>query len=48
MKRYDFNQDWTVRPIKEGGASVPVTIPHDAMRTEERVATSTGEGNIDV
>ena len=46
MRKYDFNQGWTVRPIKEGGVAYPVSIPHDAMRTEERVATSTGEGNI--
>lgn len=32
--------------MKEGGEAYPVSIPHDAMRTEERVATSTGEGNI--
>ena len=46
MKKYDFNQGWTCRPMKEGAAAYPVSIPHDAMRTEERVATSTGEGNI--
>ena len=32
--------------MKEGAEAYPVSIPHDAMRTEERVATSTGEGNI--
>ena len=31
--------------MKRCGAS-PVSLPHDAMRTEERVAASTGEGNI--
>lgn len=32
--------------MKEGGEAISVSIPHDAMRTEARVATSTGEGNI--
>ena len=46
MKRYDFNRDWSVRSMKEEGVAYPVSVPHDAMRTEARVATSTGEGNI--
>ena len=32
--------------MKEEGVAYPVSVPHDAMRTEARVATSTGEGNI--
>ena len=45
MKRYDFNHDWLCRSLGTG-ETVPVTLPHDAMRTERRVNTSTGEGNI--
>ena len=45
MKRYDFNQDWTCQSLKTG-ETIPVTLPHDAMRTEQRVNTSMGEGNI--
>jgi beta-galactosidase len=45
MKRYDFNQDWTCKSLKTG-KTIPVTLPHDAMRTERRVNTSLGEGNI--
>ena len=46
MRRYDFNQNWTCRPLGRAGDAVPVTLPHDAMRTEARVSTSLGEGNI--
>ena len=46
MKRYDFNTGWTCRPLSREGEAVPVTLPHDAMRTEQRVSTSLGEGNI--
>ncbi len=46
MKRYDFNRGWTCRALKPGGEAFPVTLPHDAMRTEARVSTSLGEGNI--
>ena len=46
MRRYDFNHGWTCRALKPGAEPVPVTLPHDAMRTEERVPTSLGEGNI--
>ena len=46
MKRYDFNHDWTCRALKPGAQAIPVTLPHDAMRTEARVNTSLGEGNI--
>ena len=46
MKRYDFNRGWTCRALKPGGEPIPVTLPHDAMRTEARVGTSLGEGNI--
>ncbi len=46
MKKLDFNQDWTCRPLSREGGPVPVTLPHDAMRTEARVPTSLGEGNI--
>lgn len=46
MKRFDFNHDWTCLSLKPGSTPVPVTLPHDAMRTEARVSTSLGEGNI--
>lgn len=46
MKRFDFNTGWTCRALKSGAEAVPVTLPHDAMRTEARVSTSVGEGNI--
>ena len=46
MKRCDFNTGWTCRPLSREGDAVPVTLPHDAMRTERRVETSLGEGNI--
>ena len=46
MKRIDFNRGWTCRPLSREGEAIPVTLPHDAMRTEARVPTSLGEGNI--
>lgn len=46
MKKLDFNRDWTCRALKDGATAIPVTLPHDAMRTEARVNTSLGEGNI--
>ena len=46
MKKYDFNTGWTVRALKPDAKPVAVTLPHDAMRTEARVNTSLGEGNI--
>ena len=46
MKKLDFNQGWTCRAMKDGAAGFPVTLPHDAMRTEKRVPSSMGEGNI--
>jgi len=46
MRKMDFNRDWTCRPLSREGEAVPVTLPHDAMRTEARVPTSLGEANI--
>ena len=46
MKRIDFNTGWTCRALKPGAEAIPVTLPHDAMRTEARVNTSLGEANI--
>ncbi len=46
MIRSDFNTGWTVRPLSREGEALPVTLPHDAMRTERRVPDSAGEGNI--
>lgn len=46
MKRYAFNTDWTCTPLSGDGKATNVTLPHDAMRTEERIASSIGEANI--
>ena len=46
MKKTDFNTGWTCRALKPGAEAIPVSLPHDAMRTESRVSTSLGEGNI--
>ena len=46
MKRLDFNRGWTCRPLSRESEALPVMLPHDAMRTEARVPTSLGEGNI--
>ena len=46
MRKMDFNQGWTCKPLSREGNALPVTLPHDAMRTEERTPLSLGEGNI--
>lgn len=46
MKKIDFNHGWTVRRMEDGCEARPVTLPHDAMLSEKRDNTSTGEGNI--
>ena len=46
MRKIDFNQDWTCRCLTREEPSEAVTLPHDAMRTELRVNSSLGEGNI--
>ena len=46
MKKFDFNRGWTCRALKPGAEAIPVTLPHDAMRTEPRIEGSLGEGNI--
>ena len=46
MKKYDFNTGWTCRCLTREEEPVEVTIPHDAMISEERNETSLGEGNI--
>ena len=33
----DFNDNWLFS--REGGAPIPVTLPHDAMLTEKRRAS---------
>lgn len=45
MKKLDFNRDWLCRCVTQPAKPVPVTLPHDAMRTEPRTNESTGEGN---
>ena len=47
MKKLDFNHGWTCQCLtRDEGAPYPVTLPHDAMRTEWRIPESTGENNI--
>ena len=46
MKKLDFNTGWLCRPLSREGEALPVTLPHDAMRTENRTPDSVGEGNI--
>ncbi len=47
MKRVDFNKGWTCKCLtREEGPAYPVTLPHDAMRTEARTNESAGEGNL--
>ena len=46
MKKLDFNQDWYCKCLtRDEGAAYPVTLPHDAMRSEPRTNESLGEGN---
>ena len=46
MKKIDFSTGWTCRPLSREGNAEPVTLPHDAMRTERRVPDSAGAENI--
>ncbi|MCF0133047.1 MAG: DUF4982 domain-containing protein [Blautia sp.] len=46
MLKKEFNEGWTCRSITRGGEAFAVTIPHDAMLSEERSDESRGEGNI--
>ncbi len=50
MKKYDFNNHWTVAPLRtsEAGSEAVknVTLPHDAMRTEIRTEEALGVHNI--
>ena len=46
MLKLDFNRRCTCRTLSREVEAVAVTLPHDAMRTERRVSTSLGEGNI--
>lgn len=46
MKKYDFNHGWTCRALSDGSVPRPVTLPHDAMISEERTADSPGAENI--
>ena len=37
MKKLDFNHDWYCKCLtRDKGAPYPVTLPHDAMRSEPR------------
>ena len=46
MRKLDFNRDWTCRSMTGGGEPHAVTLPHDAMISEERTAKSQGAENI--
>lgn len=46
MEKLDFNQGWLCRCLTRPEEPYPVTLPHDAMRSEDRNNDSTGEGNI--
>ena len=46
MKKLDFNSGWTCRPMGREGEAIPVTLPHDAMRTEPRTPDAPGGGNL--
>ena len=46
MRKLDFNTGWTCEPLNGTAPAVPVILPHDAMRTEQRVPASLGGGNI--
>lgn len=46
MKRLDFNTGWEVRCVTTDSEYKKVSIPHDAMISEPRIAESIGEGNI--
>ena len=46
MRKLDFNDGWTCAPLSGSEPAVPVTLPHDAMRTERRLPSSLGGSNI--
>jgi beta-galactosidase len=46
VKKLDFNQDWAYRILDSDDAYQTVTLPHDAMCTEERSLDSKGRHNI--
>lgn len=45
MRAHSFNDDWTVRHLGTDEEAVSVTIPHDAMLSERRLANSAGGSN---
>lgn len=45
MKKLDFNKGWFCHPLDRAGEPYPVTLPHDAMRSEQRGNGSVGENN---
>ena len=46
MKKIDFNQNWSVKPLGSPAPGAPVTLPHDAMLGEKRSLNSRGRHNI--
>lgn len=46
MKKIEFNHDWLCKCQTEEGEGTPVTLPHDAMITEDRSEKSLGIHNI--
>lgn len=45
MKKLDFNAGWSCRCLTRAEDAYPVTLSHDAMRTEPRANHSAGGGN---
>ena len=46
MEKRDFNKNWICRCLTREEPEKKVTLPHDAMRSEQRSEESQGEGNI--
>jgi len=46
MRKTDFGKNWEVRRLNSAEPAVPVTLPHDAMLSEERAEENPGIHNI--
>ena len=46
MRKTDFGKNWEVRRLNSAESAVPVTLPHDAMLSEERAEENPGIHNI--
>ena len=40
MKATQFNDNWYIKRLHEGGSGILVTLPHDAMLSEPRTELS--------